>query len=184
VTWHYQWIILHEFLPKTIGPTLLAKILRDGPQFYRPQDPVNRFQATNGQSMPRIPIEFSAAAYRFGHSQIRPSYRLNFGPTGGSAAVPVPVRRRAGSGRGRPERPARRQARGAPLHRLGNLLRFWRWQCPEQQADRHPPVVAPDGAAGLTRPVTGLAERRAAVAAGAHPHARRQFRHPVRAGNC
>jgi hypothetical protein len=31
-----------------------------------------------------IPIEFSVAAYRFGHSQIRPSYRLNFGPTGGS----------------------------------------------------------------------------------------------------
>jgi len=31
-----------------------------------------------------IPIEFSVAAYRFGHSQVRPSYRLNFGPTGGS----------------------------------------------------------------------------------------------------
>jgi hypothetical protein len=84
VTWHYQWIILHEFLPRTIGPTLLARILRDGPQFYRPQDPANRFQASNGQSMPRIPIEFAAAAYRFGHSQIRPSYRLNFGSTGGT----------------------------------------------------------------------------------------------------
>jgi hypothetical protein len=84
VTWHYQWIILHEFLPKTIGPDLLAKILRDGPQFYRPQDPDNRFHATNGDSMPRIPIEFAAAAYRFGHSQIRPSYRLNFGATGGT----------------------------------------------------------------------------------------------------
>ncbi|MEP6891660.1 MAG: peroxidase, partial [Nitrospirota bacterium] len=33
---------------------------------------------------PLLPIEFSVAAYRFGHSQIRPSYRLNFGPTGGS----------------------------------------------------------------------------------------------------
>jgi hypothetical protein len=28
---------------------------------------------------PLMPIEFSVAAYRFGHSQIRPSYRLNFG---------------------------------------------------------------------------------------------------------
>ena len=28
---------------------------------------------------PRLPIEFSAAAYRYGHSQVRPSYRLNFG---------------------------------------------------------------------------------------------------------
>jgi hypothetical protein len=84
VTWHYQWLILHEFLPKTIGASLLAKILRDGPQFYRPQDPENRFHATNGDSMPRIPIEFAAAVYRFGHSQIRPSYRLNFGATGGA----------------------------------------------------------------------------------------------------
>jgi hypothetical protein len=84
VTWHYQWIILHEFLPKTIGQERVDQILGQGLRFYRPQDPVNRFRTADGQDMPRIPIEFSAAAYRFGHSQIRPSYRLNFGPTGGS----------------------------------------------------------------------------------------------------
>jgi hypothetical protein len=28
---------------------------------------------------PYIPVEFSVAAYRFGHSQVRPSYRANFG---------------------------------------------------------------------------------------------------------
>jgi hypothetical protein len=84
VTWHYQWIILHEFLPKTIEADKLAQILRNGPAFYRPQDAANRFRAEDGHSMPRIPIEFAASAYRFGHSQIRPSYRLNFGPTGGS----------------------------------------------------------------------------------------------------
>jgi hypothetical protein len=33
--------------------------------------------------MPKIPIEFAASAYRFGHSQVRPSYRANFGPSGG-----------------------------------------------------------------------------------------------------
>jgi hypothetical protein len=84
VTWHYEWIILHEFLPQTIGADRLGRILRDGPKFYRPQDPENRFKATNGDSMPRIPIEFAAAVYRFGHSQVRPSYRLNFGPTNGA----------------------------------------------------------------------------------------------------
>jgi hypothetical protein len=84
VTWHYQWVILHEFLPRTIGQERVDQIMHDGLQYYRPHDAVNRFHSASGQDMPRIPIEFSAATYRFGHSQIRPSYRINFGPTGGA----------------------------------------------------------------------------------------------------
>ena len=68
VRWHYQWIILHEFLPLTIGQERVDDILQHGIRFYH-------FDRDN----PLMPIEFSVAAYRFGHSQIRPSYRLNFG---------------------------------------------------------------------------------------------------------
>ncbi|NOT96333.1 MAG: peroxidase, partial [Nitrospira sp.] len=68
VRWHYQWIILHDFLPLTIGQARVDDILTHGIRFYR-------FDRDN----PLMPIEFSVAAYRFGHSQIRPSYRLNFG---------------------------------------------------------------------------------------------------------
>ncbi|MFC5479087.1 peroxidase family protein [Massilia suwonensis] len=84
VTWHYQWIILHEFLPLTIGQERLDDILRNGLKYYHPEAALNRFRAGDGRETPRIPIEFNAAAYRFGHSQVRPSYRANFGPTGGS----------------------------------------------------------------------------------------------------
>lgn len=84
VTWHYQWIILHEFLPRTIGQQRLDQIMQQGLKYYQVRDPVNRFRSADGHEMPRIPIEFSAAAFRFGHSQIRPSYRLNFGATGGA----------------------------------------------------------------------------------------------------
>jgi len=84
VTWHYQWIILHEFLPKTIGQERLDAILQGGLRYYRPHDAVNRFRTGDGHEMPRIPIEFAASVYRFGHSQVRPSYRANFGPTGGT----------------------------------------------------------------------------------------------------
>ena len=72
VRWHYQWIIVHEFLPKTCGQDVVDDILQNGRKFYK------------WRNEPFIPVEFAVAAYRFGHSQVRPSYRMNFGPaTGG-----------------------------------------------------------------------------------------------------
>ncbi len=65
VRWHYQWIVAHEFLPLTIGRDLVDEILRDGPRYYHPG------------SRPFIPVEFSVAAYRFGHSQVRAVYKIN-----------------------------------------------------------------------------------------------------------
>jgi hypothetical protein len=67
VRWHYQWMILHEFLPATIGADLAHDIATNGRQFY------------DWRHNPYIPVEFSVGAYRFGHSQVRPSYRANFG---------------------------------------------------------------------------------------------------------
>ncbi|MGJ5814563.1 peroxidase family protein [Paludibaculum fermentans] len=63
--WHYQWIVLHEFLPGLVGPSLAEQVLRDGPQYFRPERGVC------------IPLEFADAAYRYGHSQIRHRYRMN-----------------------------------------------------------------------------------------------------------
>lgn len=62
-TWHYQWMILHEFLPLFIGQPLADDILSGGRKFYRPPSGL-------------IPVEFQAA-FRFGHSLVRPSYRAN-----------------------------------------------------------------------------------------------------------
>lgn len=72
VRWHYQWIVLKEFLPKTCGEGVVKQILQEGRRFYR------------WRNDPFIPVEFSVAAYRFGHSQVRPSYRMNFGPKVGA----------------------------------------------------------------------------------------------------
>jgi hypothetical protein len=63
--WHYQWIILNEFLPALVGPTLADEVLREGPQWFHP--------GHDGF----IPLEFADAAYRYGHSQIRHRYQLN-----------------------------------------------------------------------------------------------------------
>jgi hypothetical protein len=84
VQWHYQWIVLHEFLPLTIGDGRVSDILQQGSRFYSLTDPASVQTLRNARRNPLIPIEFSVAAYRFGHSQVRPSYRVNFGPDGGS----------------------------------------------------------------------------------------------------
>ncbi|MBA2278011.1 MAG: peroxidase [Chloroflexia bacterium] len=65
VRWHYEWIVAHEFLPLSAGDELVADILANGRRFYDPG------------THPAIPVEFSDAAYRFGHAQINPVYRLN-----------------------------------------------------------------------------------------------------------
>jgi hypothetical protein len=67
---HYQWIVVNEFLPMNVGAPLVEDILSEGPRFYRPAGDV------------AIPVEFADAAYRFGHSQIRTTYRLNSHATG------------------------------------------------------------------------------------------------------
>lgn len=95
-TWHYQWIVLNEILPSFIGQPLVNEILRRGPRFYRPEE-----EDENA----RMPIEFQGAAYRFGHSLVRPSYRANlkgdngkpffgliFDPAGQGQTDPVDLR--------------------------------------------------------------------------------------------
>lgn len=71
-TWHFQWIVLHEFLPAVIGQSRTTQILTQGRSFYRPTSAF-------------IPVEFQAAAYRMGHSMVRPSYRANMGGAHGPA---------------------------------------------------------------------------------------------------
>ena len=56
-TWHYQWAIVNDFLPAICGRPVVERILGCGREHYC-------------GNVPFIPIEFSVAAYRFGHSMI------------------------------------------------------------------------------------------------------------------
>ncbi|TMF73465.1 MAG: peroxidase, partial [Chloroflexi bacterium] len=67
LTWHYQWIVLYDFLPTTIGEQRTERLLRDGPRFFKPAGAVS------------IPFEFADAAFRYGHSQMRQAYRVQPG---------------------------------------------------------------------------------------------------------
>ncbi|MEO1698868.1 MAG: peroxidase family protein [Planctomycetota bacterium] len=70
VRWHYQWIVQGEFLSSVVDAKVLAKVrmgMGEANSWCRTAD------------VPAFPIEFSAAAYRFGHSQIRGGLRLQRG---------------------------------------------------------------------------------------------------------
>jgi hypothetical protein len=74
VTWHYQWIVIHDFLARLVGPELLAQILVVSEKTGKARADLQFF---TWRTQPFIPVEFSAAAYRFGHSIVRDRYRLN-----------------------------------------------------------------------------------------------------------
>ena len=76
--WHYQWLLVNEHLPQIAGQQMVNDVLRRGNRFYNPP-PGDAF----------MPIEFGAAAYRFGHSIVRPSYRANFTSGTGDSTSPT-----------------------------------------------------------------------------------------------
>jgi hypothetical protein len=76
--WHYQWLLVNEHLPQIAGQAVVTDVLSRGNRFYRPP-PGDAF----------MPIEFGAAAYRFGHSMVRPSYRANFTSGTGDSTSPT-----------------------------------------------------------------------------------------------
>lgn len=65
-TWHYQWLILHDYLPRVCGTCVVDAVARGTvPPTFDPR------------THSWIPVEFAAAAFRFGHAMVRSRYTLN-----------------------------------------------------------------------------------------------------------
>jgi Animal haem peroxidase len=70
VRWHYQWLVLHDFVRRIVGQDTFDEVWNDG-------EPLLQFYDPRSTLYPFMPVEFSVAAYRLGHSMVRPSYSLS-----------------------------------------------------------------------------------------------------------
>jgi hypothetical protein len=102
VGFHYQWVVVNDFLPTIVADRVLKEVLlplspKGRVRFVLPN---LRFYQPHNEAF--LPLEFSAAAFRFRHSMVRHGYRLNetirplamFGPNpnqslAGSRAFPA-----------------------------------------------------------------------------------------------
>ena len=108
--WHYQWAVIHDFLPRFVNPapgTVGDELVGPTGTVYKevagkpPVLNVRYYKPTNKDGRPFMPVEFAVAAYRFAHSIIRPFYIIKsdsgivniFGPDGGfnlNGGRPIP----------------------------------------------------------------------------------------------
>ncbi|GAA4950986.1 hypothetical protein HD597_002653 [Nonomuraea thailandensis] len=89
VVLHYQWVLRHDYLPRIVDPAIVDEVFTRGRQIFEvPVDPYhdaygnggangNRYATVVPGRLPTMPIEFSIAAFRLGHSMVRDTYEWN-----------------------------------------------------------------------------------------------------------
>ncbi len=66
---HYQWMIRHDYLPRICAAGVLNDVFNNGRKAFE--------VGATPTDVPTMPIEFSVAAFRLGHSMIRRAYNWN-----------------------------------------------------------------------------------------------------------
>ena len=69
VTKHYQWMIRTDYLPRICAAAVVANVFNQGRKAFE--------VGAQPDDVPTMPIEFSVAAFRLGHSMVRADYSWN-----------------------------------------------------------------------------------------------------------
>jgi heme peroxidase len=84
---HYQWLAVEGYLKNVCDPAVVNRVIQDRASHFfkfRAEFDSRRQNTRLGNA---LPLEFSVASYRFGHSMVRGAYDFNrnFGPEAGFA---------------------------------------------------------------------------------------------------
>ena len=149
--WHYQWAVIHDFLPRFVNPapgTVGDELVGPAGTVYKevagkpPVLNVRYYKPTNKDGRPFMPVEFAVAAYRFAHSIIRPS---TSSMTAASSISSAP----------RGLQPQRRAPDPQPGHRVEqHPARSGQPDSSPAAQDRHPAVGAADQPARVRGPAS------------------------------
>ena len=71
VRFHYQYVVLNDFLSRIVSSDALEALKANG------KYDKGKLKFFHWKNEPFMPVEFSVACYRLGHSMVRPGYRLN-----------------------------------------------------------------------------------------------------------
>ena len=69
VTKHYQWMIRTDYLPRICRPSAVNNVFNQGRKVFE--------VGATPTDVPTMPIEFSVAGFRLGHSMVRAAYNWN-----------------------------------------------------------------------------------------------------------
>jgi heme peroxidase len=76
---HYQWMIRSDFLPRIAARAVVNDVFKNGRKAFE--------VGANPTAVPTMPIEFSVAAFRLGHSMVREAYNWNRRFDGGDGTL-------------------------------------------------------------------------------------------------
>jgi hypothetical protein len=80
---HYQWMLRTDFLPRIVEPEIVEDVFLHGRRYFEVPaagpygEHDNGYRGLRPVDAATMPIEFSVAAYRLGHSMARSSYEWN-----------------------------------------------------------------------------------------------------------
>jgi len=116
---HYQWMLKTDFLPRICDQAIIDNVFNNGRQFFEVSPAAGSF--------PTMPVEFSVAAFRLGHSMIREVYAWNrvFRAQGGASGSLLQLFNFSGTSGNLTPNPGGPPAERLPTNWIANFLQLF-----------------------------------------------------------